>query len=444
MRAHRYAIASLLAVATALAVPATAQPGPRPTPVVWTVAIPANEGFERLAAFPSGEFFAQSGPGYAKSTDFGATWSFEDGPDGQTGNSGMLEWATPQRGFATVNRTTPALRDPATHERCALGIPYFALDVTFNGGQTWAPACAPVAGVPDVAHGVTGFSVSGLYVSRRDSTVLVAGDDAGSHCNSVHDIHPLLFTSGDAGGHWRTAHLPLGYTINLLGLDVHDSRHLVVLASKVKGTCAHYESSQMFAFATTDGVHYKKVFRCPGIRYCASAAWVTPHRLIVGLDDGQLFVSNNAGRSFFKGALIRDADYGPAIASGKLDARLFWAQALSFSDARHGFASTRGSGTWRTTDGGVRWVQEKSPECVYYPFGVGDVSAGDSEHGITGGPPALSVRQPGEVEVGCIGPQHGGPQIRIASGAAVASTRLPGSGSVVAQVDAVGRSVFTR
>jgi hypothetical protein len=444
MRAQRYTIASLLAVATVVAVPATAQPGPRPTPVVWTAAIPANEGFERLAAFPSGEFFAQSGPGYAKSTDFGATWSFENGPDDQTGNSGMLEWATPKQGFATVSRVTPALVDPVSHERCDVGIPYFALDVTLNGGRTWAPACTPVAPVQDVAHGVSGFSVSGLYVSRHDSTVLVAGDDAGSHCNSVGDIHPLLFTSSDFGRQWRTGHLPDGYIVNLIGLDVRDSRHLVVLASKVKGTCAYYENSQMFAFATTDGVHYKKVFRCPGIRYCTSAAWVTPHRLIVGLDDGQLFVSNNAGHSFFKGALIRDADYGPAIASGKLDARLFWAQALSFSDGLHGFASTRGSGTWRTTDGGLRWVQEKSPECLYYPFGVGDVSAGDAEHGITGGPPTLDIRQPGEVELGCIGPQHGGPQMRIAAGATAATTRLPGAASVVARIDAVGRSSFSR
>jgi hypothetical protein len=83
-----------------------------------------------------------------------------------------------------------------------------------------------------------------------------------------------------------------------------------------------------------------------------------------------------------------------------------------------GYASTRGSGTWRTVDGGLRWVQENSPECLYYPFGVGDIAAADQQHGITGGPRSLDVRQPGTTEIGCLTPQSGGPQLRPAGSAA--------------------------
>jgi len=112
------------------------------------------------------------------------------------------------------------------------------------------------------------------------------------------------------------------------------------------------------------------------------------------------------------------------IESGKLDPRILWAQALSFSDKLHGFASTRGSGTWRTTDGGIRWVQENSPECVYYPYGVGDIAAADPEHGVTGGPRSLDIRQPGKVEIGCLGAQSGGPQL-TASNRYVATMSQP-------------------
>jgi hypothetical protein len=440
MFAPRRLIAAVVATAAAVGAPvASAQPGPRPTPVVWTPALPANEGIERLAAFPDGNVFAQSGPGYAHSTDFGANWSFTPGPDGQTGNSGMLDWSSPQTGFAVVSRDAPALVDPVSHTRCDVGLPYFALDVTTDGGTLWLPACTPVAPLHLADRNAPVFSADGLYVSRRDSSILVAGELAPPNCHSLQDIQPMLFMSSDFGRHWRTVSLPRGYMVGLLGQDIYDSRHVVVLASKAKGSCHGYQGSDTYAFASTDGTHFKRVFRCPDNRTCSSSAWVTPDRLIVGLSDGQLFVSNNRGARFFKGALLRDADYDPAIETGQVDPRIFWAQALSFSDARHGFASTRGSGTWRTTDGGLRWVQEKSPECVYYPFGVGDVSAGDSEHGITGGPPSLDVRQPGEVELGCIAPQDGGPQI-AGAGRFVASQKLPGTASTTGRIDAFGRS----
>jgi hypothetical protein len=439
MRAQRRIVAAVLALTAGLAAPvASAQPGPRPAPIVWTPALPANEGIERLAAFPGGTVYAQYGPGFAHSTDFGAHWSFLPGPNGQTGNSGMLDWSTPERGFAIDSRPAPAVIDPISRNRCEVGDPYFTLDLTLDGGVAWLPACAPVG--PLLDKNAPMFSVDGLYVSRRDSSVLVVGELSPLRCRSLQDIRPVAFTSSDFGLHWRTTWLPRGYTISPIGSAIYDSHHVAVIAGKAKGSCSEgYTTGPAQVFATTDGAHYKHVFTCPGTHYCSSTAWVTPDRLLVGLNDGQLYVSNNRGAHFFKGALLRDADYDPLIASGQVDPGIFWAQALSFSDARHGFASTRGSGTWRTTDGGLRWVQEKSPECVYYPFGVGDVSAGDSEHGITGGPPSLDVRQPGQVELGCIAPQSGGPQLTTAA-RTVATQTLPGSAAAVARTDALGRT----
>ena len=442
MRAQRRVVAAILAVIAGFMAPVHAQSASPHGPIVWTPALPANEGWERLAAFPDGVMYAQYGQGYARSTDFGANWSFEQGPDGETGNSGMLRWMTPTRGAAVVNRVKPALRDPVTHRRCALGLPYFALDVTLDGGRTWSPACSPVAAKASAVSHQLGFSAEGLYVSRRDSSVMVEGDYSPVTCRTVADIHPMLFISPDLGRTWRTIALPGGYTGNLLGYDIYDARHIVVFAAKATGSCNATEGGDMYAFATTDGVHFKQVFRCPGVRYCTSGAWVTPNRLLIGLDDGQLFVSNDEGRHFFKGASLRDPDYDPLIASGTVDPRMFWAQALSFSDSLHGFASTRGSGTWRTTDGGLRWVQEKSPECVYYPFGVGEVSAADSEHGITGGPPSLDIRQPGDVELGCLAPQSGGPQ--VAADTIVAAESTVGGTAGIGRLNAVGRPTLTR
>lgn len=443
MRAQHRAVLATLAVIAGFMAPAHAQAGPARGPIVWTPALPSNEGWERLAAFPDGVVYAQYGQGYARSADFGANWSFEQGPDGETGSSGMLRWMTPTRGVAVVNRVKPALRDPVTHKPCALGVAYFALDVTLDGGHTWSPACSPVSAKAADVTDPLGFSVDGLYVSRRDSSVMVEGDFSSVSCRSVADIHPMLFISPDLGRSWRTITLPGGYMGNLLGYDIYDARHVVVFAARAKGTCKTAEGGDMYAFATSDGVHFKRIFRCPGVRYCTSGAWVTPYRLLIGLDDGQLFVSNDQGRHFFKGALLRDADYDPLIESGTVDPRMFWAQALSFSDDLHGFASTRGSGTWRTVDGGLRWVQEKSPECVYYPFGVGDVSAADSEHGITGGPPSLDIRQPGDVELGCLAPQNGGPQ--VSSDTIVATEPLVGATTGVGRLSAAGRpAVITR
>lgn len=440
MRAQHRAVAIVLAFAAGFAVPAAAQPSPPPGPIVWTPALPSNEGFAHLEAFRDGAMYAQSGQGYARSTDFGAHWTMQQGPDGQTGNSGMLEWSTPSRGFATVDRLTPTLRDPITGKLCPIGLPYFALDITLDGGTKWSPACAPVG---PVTTRPLGFGVEGLYVSRRDSTVVVVGDSSPSVCRSAADIHPLLFISSDFGLHWRTIALPGGYTTNLLGYDVYDARHISALVSKATGTCDSYGSGpdKSSLFATTDGKHFKRVFQCSGSQTCASTAWVTPRRLLVGTTVGQLYVSNDQGKHFFKGALLRDADYDPATTTGVLDPRYFWVQSMSFADAQHGFASTRGSGTWRTTDGGLRWVQEKSPECVYYPFGIGDVAAADAEHGITGGPPTYDVRRPGTVELGCIGPQSGGPQVTPSR--IIATESLPWASRVV-RIDAIGRTSSLR
>jgi hypothetical protein len=434
------ALAILLAFAAGFAMPASAQPRPQPGPIVWTPTLPSNEGIARLAAFSNGVMYAQSGSGYARSLDFGAHWSMQPGPDGQTGSSGYLEWASPDRGFAITSRVVPTVADPVSGDLCQVGAAYFSLDITLNAGKVWLPACAPVDPLVN-GRGVSGFAPEILNVSRRDSTVLVAGDDDGLNCRSLQNLHPLLFITSDFGRHWRTISLPGGYMSGTIGFDVYDARHISVLASKARGNCSSYTSAESYVFATTDGKHFKRVFHCPGTHTCASTAWANPHRLLVGTNVGQLYVSNDQGKHFFKGALLRDADYDPLTSTGVLDPRYFWVQALSFANANHGFASTRGSGTWRTTDGGLRWVQEKSPECVYYPFGVGDVAAADSEHGITGGPPSYSVRRPGTAELGCIGPQTGGPQ--ITPGTVVATQSIPGRPGFVARLRATGQTSVT-
>ena len=57
-----------------------------------------------------------------------------------------------------------------------------------------------------------------------------------------------------------------------------------------------------------------------------------------------------------------------------------------------GYASTKGGGTWRTTDGGRTWLLEASSDAVHQDFVKGDVTALDAERAVVGGPAVVAVR----------------------------------------------------
>jgi hypothetical protein len=76
-------------------------------------------------------------------------------------------------------------------------------------------------------------------------------------------------------------------------------------------------------------------------------------------------------------------------------------QAFAFAAGQHGYASTRGGGTWRSADGGRTWQQEASHECVYHQWGVGENAVFDADRAITGGPAFISARTPSAASAQC-------------------------------------------
>jgi hypothetical protein len=159
-------------------------------------------------------------------------------------------------------------------------------------------------------------------------------------------------------------------------------------------------------------------------RICSAVSMPTRSRIVVGYNDGSTRTSDDLGRHWRKGPDLVNAlrKTGPAA---QYNTYAYWVQDVAFADARNGFASTRGGGTWRTSDAGLSWTQERSHECDYYPFGIGEIAAPTRDRAITGGPQWISTRIAAAQSVGgCAGPQPQAPDL-TASGLAASDLSAP-------------------
>jgi photosystem II stability/assembly factor-like uncharacterized protein len=393
MRSRLVLAVLALALTAPPAAPAAADGG------VWTSTIQATQGFDHLSAFPDGTFYAQYLDSYARSTDAGRTWQVMPKPPGHYYGAGGIEFGSPQVGYASGGQ--PGLEHLVTGttefideiKRCGDVMP---LRRTIDGGKTWRALCVPSAKLTSDPRWRPEFAPFGLAHGGR--TIMVSGNeepqqllDTPRVCGDDADV---VYTSHDAGERWTRAELPRGWFggFRQAAYDRYTLARLTYGDFKPteEETCA---SGTTGLFLSRDGgKSFRRVLTCQ-IPVCTSVAFSSRNRIVVGRADGSTLISYDAGQTWRRGQRLFDARWQPVVDSGQLPAYAFWVQGISFTaDGRYGYASTRGSGTWRTTDGGSTWTQERSHECAWYLWGVGEVATGSKDTAITGGPHFISAR----------------------------------------------------
>ena len=370
--------------------PATADVGG-----VWATTLEATQGFDHLSAFPNGVFYAQYLNTYMKSTDYGKTWTPMTRPPRQSEGSPGIRFATPTIGWSVVGGGV-GVEDTTTDYKAEIAKcgDLAELHRTTDGGATWQPVCVPRTRLLDDPY----FGVSGspLAVGRDGRTAMLVGQDISNREPSpkCSEDHGVIATTRDGGAHWTRAALPTGWMDGFRS-QVYDANTMVHLAYKFRpyGDDGECIGDVTGLFLTRDGGKtWRRVHTCGAPDLCTSVAMVTPSRILLGRNDGTTLVSNDGGTTWNPGQRLFDLQWQPGIDSGNVDRHMFWAQAMSFADATHGFASTRGSGTWRTDNGGKTWTQERSQECEYFLWGIGEIAAGSPTTAITGGPHLISTR----------------------------------------------------
>ncbi len=373
------------ALAVALALPLLAVPSSAGPGAVWLPTLASTENFQRLSLFPNGVGYAQVDGNYAVTRDFGLTWQRRPQPGqppalvpllGETSN--VVRFATPAVGYAMVNAATfPA---PGCAET--------SLMRTADGGDSWTPLCLPPG---SLERGVT-WAVSPITVAPGGLTVVLTGIEyeGGTTCA---DLQGVAYTSVDGGATWVRALLATN-TFPAWSVDVYDAGHAAMVAyhRADPDSCDSRSNSNAVLYTSDGGVTWATVRECGSTPLCTTVALPEANRLLVGMSDGSTTISVNGGVSFVTGPTLGDLRWDLVVERDPAAAYLFWVQSFAFADAQHGFASTRGAGTWRTSDGGATWVQEASQDCTYVPLGVGEVVAASPDRALVGSSLAVSTR----------------------------------------------------
>lgn len=385
MRIRSVVALTALAAIVAAPLPSTAESG-----AIWAATMPATGDIDRLSAFPDGTYYTGFAQGYARSRDYGRTWEPMPQPR-PGGTASAVRFGTPTHGYALASPGlhSQLLDDTALGDelkRCGDIMPMVR---TTNGGTSWSAVCVPYSRIVDQTPHFNADPWQ-FAVGRDGRTVVLGGTDSrpGSQTTDCGKVRGVIATSRDGGVRWNRAALPAGWQGGIR--TYADSAIVAHLAYKfAPGECA---SSHTGLWVSRDsGKTYTKVYDC-GPPACTAFTAVTRTRWLLGRSDGTVIVSDNAGRTWRKGQRLFDARWQPAIDSGQMAPAYFWVQGFSFANAKVGYASTRGVGTWRTTDGGTSWQQEKSHECAWYQWGIGESSAATVDNAMTGGPAFISSR----------------------------------------------------
>lgn len=359
---QRLVLAASLAVLAAFALPAQAA-----TPVWTPTLVLPDQGVNKLSGFADGTVYlshTETLTGVSnilKSKDAGQTWFPVSSPPEFGGKiTTEARFATPTLGYSVhagdrLYRTD----DGATTWQATTTLPSPLKGPVFTYGF-------------DVLHGTQRLTVAG-----SSSVPLELG------CNRATGT---VWTSANAGHTWRAA--TLGDSVTPLYVTLFDAKRGVVLANERlpgEDACSLSAKIQMAIYTTTDGgLTWKRSQTCP--RVCAISAMPTANRIIVGLNNGATVISDNFGKTWTDGQRLATVEV-PDPAAG-----IFWLQGLDFATSSVGYASTKGGGTWRTTDGGRKWVLEASSDSVHQDFVKGDVAALDADRAVVGGPAVIAVR----------------------------------------------------
>ena len=391
----RLLLASLALIVLPAAPPAAAGGG------AWAPTTQATQGFDHLSAMPDGTFFVQHLDTYLKSTDHGLTWQRMPRPPGSGVGVGGIRFATPEIGYAVGGG--PGIESLLTGDteyveeikRCG-GIQ--PLRRTTDGGETWRAICVPRTTLTSDPR--FGPAHASFALGAEGRTLALFGDERPRLATDEPDCgedQEIAYTSLDGGVSWRRFAFPRGWYGGYRQYVVGKTTIARLTYGKWTGSDGSCASGTTALFLSRDGgTSYQRVYTCAAPRPCTSVALPTRDRIVLGRNDGSTVVSSDGGRTWRAGQRLWDVRNDALVASGHLSAGAFWVQGLSFVDGQHGYASTRGAGTWRTSNGGRSWTQERSHECQWFQFGVGEVAAGTRETAITGGPHFISARVPAE------------------------------------------------
>jgi photosystem II stability/assembly factor-like uncharacterized protein len=358
----RLVVGVAVAVAAAVALPAQAA-----TPVWAPTLVLPDQGVNKLSAFPDGTVYLSHTESLAnvssilRSKDGGQTWLPVTSPPEFGGR------ITTEARFATQK----------------LGYSVFAQDRMYrtqDGATTWKPTAKLPSPLKGPAYSL-GFDV--LEGTQR---LTVAGTSSVPPKLGCNDAAGVLWTSADAGETWRSA--TIGSRVTPLYVTLFDAKRGVALANELEpgeDACSLSAKIKMGIYTTADGgITWQRSRGC--LRGCAISAMPTAKRIIVGHNDGSTLVTENFGKTWTEGQRLATTELpDPA-------GQLFWLQGMDFATDKIGYASTKGGGTWRTTDGGRSWVMEASSDAVFQDFVKGDVAALDADRAVIGGPAVIAVR----------------------------------------------------
>lgn len=326
------------------------------------------------------DLFAE-GTGYAyvaqesslqKTTDFGMTWSDATAPSAP----GPVVFADPATGFAIP-----------------FGVSSNGFLRTDDGASTWTETASPPRGAAYDDHRLYAIDAVNSLIAIGGVQV-ASGSEKTTKCEVPQKIDLSFWFSRSDGRAWRR------YQRNSYGtpfkIDVLDKRTAAAIVYEqfvagldTSGDCMLNSSANSIYVTTDGGKKWVRRISFSAPDY-ATAIEVVDHRtILVGTNDGRLLRSADSGKSFdvlhrFPHEARRPVDEA---------ARAFWVAAIDFANERVGYLSTKGSGTYRTDDGGLTWALELSHE-LGWGIGAGDLAVAGPDHAITGGPNFVSSRIP--------------------------------------------------
>lgn len=358
----RLALVASLVLAAAVALPAQAA-----TPAwVPTFALP-DQGYDRLSGFADGTVYLSHTEAVAsnrlyRSTDAGMTWSeLATPPEWGFNFLTAARFSTPKLGFSAHGKDR--------------------LYRTQDAAESWQPT-APLPGLPGGSTFTNGFAVV-----DGSPTVVVAGSRNPKPKDGCNPSFGVVWSSTNGGRSWRTANLGPDYTP--LYVTMFDQKRGALLANDLtnrKDRCLLAPDLGMAVFVTDDGAKtWKRSTHC--LKACGSVAMPDAKTVVVGHNDGSLIRTVDFGRSWRVGQRLSTRPRGADVA-----AEVQWVQGIDFADSKIGYASTKGGGTWRTTDAGLTWTLEASHDSAHQNFVNGDVTALDRERAVIAGPAVVSTR----------------------------------------------------
>jgi photosystem II stability/assembly factor-like uncharacterized protein len=244
------------------------------------------------------------------------------------------------------------------------------LQRTEDGGATWTPV--PVA----VPEGTQLVLFDALHV---DEDVVAVGMEVKvpAPCGEQEQRRNVLSVTRDGGESWSVHEL--GFESRFRDVHFGDAQSGAAIARQTRTTSSPStlgpvalpvlpESGCTTSFSEVagsarvlllDGGGDPRTALLCGAADCHEVARPTRERVVVGMGDGTVMVSEDAGATFDSVTVI-DRDW--------------FVTGIAFADELNGWLSTGGHGLFRTDDGGRTWAEEISPQQTRGSVGRGDLA----------------------------------------------------------------------